>query len=329
MPWGLQTHIYAPAGVDLRNKWQICGNQPGEPPETREMGIGAPPEGLYLREDIQITANFSMVSFVKKETKAASKAMVDRFVKKAELLDAGVLTGMIEDGRLRTLNPADRTSTMPPMSPMMSPRPISAQPNPAAPPMSPSMPYMLPRSPTNRYRPGTGQYEPQGSPGFAPPQTVPQTSQNFVAELPADYYHPQQQDASHLQAPNRLSHASERASGSPNSNDGRWSAAASDYQSSVSSRPTSYASDHGSMRSPGIDQKGFAAELPTMNETREEHDGSQAALKKLEGGGDYDQGRVNGYPRDQKQGYQPYNPQDFGRPSSGGAPPKYQEYQRR
>jgi len=327
MPWGLQTHIYAPAGVDLRNKWQICGNQPGEPPETREMGIGAPPEGLYLREDIQITANFSMVSFVKKETKAASLKMVDRLIKTAELLDAGALTAMMEDGKLRTLNPADRTSTMPPMSPMMSPRPLSAQPN-YAQPMSPSMPYVLPRSPTNRYRPGTGQYEPQGSPGLAPQQMVPQTSQSFVAELPADYYHPQQQDSKHLQAPNRLSHASELANNSPNSNDGRWSTTASDYQSSVSSRPTSYASDH--MRSPGIDQKGFAAELPTMNETREEHNGSQAALKKLEGGGNYDQrGRPNDYPRDQKQGYQPYNPQDFGRPSSGGAPPRYQEYQRR
>ena len=33
MPWGLQTHIYAPAGVEMRNKYQIKGNQPGEPLE--------------------------------------------------------------------------------------------------------------------------------------------------------------------------------------------------------------------------------------------------------------------------------------------------------
>ena len=46
LPFGLQTHTYAPANVDLRNKWQICGNQPGEPPEPKELGSGAPPEGL-------------------------------------------------------------------------------------------------------------------------------------------------------------------------------------------------------------------------------------------------------------------------------------------
>lgn len=58
MPWGLQTHIYAPAGVDLRNKWQIRGNQPGEPPEHRELGSAAPLEGLYLREDVEIVSLF-------------------------------------------------------------------------------------------------------------------------------------------------------------------------------------------------------------------------------------------------------------------------------
>ena len=54
LPMGLQTHIYAPAGVETRNKYKICGNQPGEPREPVEMGIGAPPEGLYLREDVEI-----------------------------------------------------------------------------------------------------------------------------------------------------------------------------------------------------------------------------------------------------------------------------------
>ncbi|KAF2817226.1 uncharacterized protein BDZ99DRAFT_456979 [Mytilinidion resinicola] len=310
MPWGLQTHIYAPAGVDLRNKWQICGNQPGEPPEQREMGIGAPPEGLYLREDIEIKCNFTMVSFVKKETKAASKILVDRLIKKAELLDAGVLHAMMEDGKLRTLNPADRTSTMPtPMSPQLT----------SAMPMSPGQQYVLPRSPTNRYRPQTGGgYQPPGSPAFAPQQMaphyqgVPQTYQNVVMELPGDYYHAPQ-DSAHLQAPDRYSHASEAASNSPNSNDGRWSVAASDHHSSISSRPTSYASDHGSMRSPGMEQKGFAAELPAMAETREEHDGSRDALKKLEG-----QDRNSQYPADQKQNYRPYNPESFSRP-----PPPY------
>src|SRR5271168_5612571 len=51
MPWGLQTHIYAPLGLDIRDKWQIRGNQPGEPREVRELGVDAPHDGLYLRED--------------------------------------------------------------------------------------------------------------------------------------------------------------------------------------------------------------------------------------------------------------------------------------
>ena len=75
MPWGLQTHIYAPMGVDLRNKWQIRGNQPGEPAEPRELGSGAPADGLYLREDVEIRCNITVVPFVKKELRAASATM--------------------------------------------------------------------------------------------------------------------------------------------------------------------------------------------------------------------------------------------------------------
>ncbi|EGS21727.1 uncharacterized protein CTHT_0035940 [Thermochaetoides thermophila DSM 1495] len=113
MPWGLQTHIYAPMHVDLRNTYRICGNQPGvEPPEVPEIGLralGAPADGLYLREDIEIRCNVTVMSFVKSQLKKAGGEMVKRIIKKAELLDAGVLQAMIEDGKLRTINPADRT----------------------------------------------------------------------------------------------------------------------------------------------------------------------------------------------------------------------------
>lgn len=99
MPWGLQTHIYAPAGVETRNKWQIRGNQPGEPPEPRELGSAAPSDGLYLREDVEIKCNFTMVPFVKSANKAASKVLVDRLIKKAELIDAEILRQMMESNR--------------------------------------------------------------------------------------------------------------------------------------------------------------------------------------------------------------------------------------
>lgn len=128
MPWGLQTHIYAPMNVNLKNRYRIAGNQPGvEPPEQLEIGLaqlGAPSDGLYLRDDVEIKCNVAVVGFVKSQLKNASREMVSRIIKKAELLDAGVLQGMIENGRLRTVNPNDRSSnTMSPDGSRSPPRP--------------------------------------------------------------------------------------------------------------------------------------------------------------------------------------------------------------
>lgn len=237
MPWGLQTHTYAPANVDLRVKYQICGSQPGEPPETRELGIGAPPEGLYLREDYEIKCNITMIGFVKKEMQAASKVLVDRMLKKAELLDAGVLSAMMEDGKLKTINPADRSRH-------------------SAAPLSPGQnPYKLPQSP--------------GLPSqqtHLPPKQA--SGQNVVMELPGDFYHAQP-PSGHLQPHEaRYSTTSDGSRTSPNPSDNRWS-----YESDASSRPTSYASS-GGLRSPGLDayNKEYSSELPTMEETREEYE---------------------------------------------------------
>ncbi|CAN8096716.1 unnamed protein product [Discula destructiva] len=151
MPWGLQTHIYAPMNVDLKNRYRISGNQPGfEPPETQEIGLsslGAPSDGLYLRDDIEIKCNYAVASFVKSQLKAASKDMVARIIKKAELLDAGVLHAMIENGKLKTINPNDRTNNMSPNgsmsgqpSPTFSNRLGAASPTPSA-----AQPYQIPR----------------------------------------------------------------------------------------------------------------------------------------------------------------------------------------
>jgi hypothetical protein len=273
MPWGLQTHIYAPAGVDLRNKWQICGNQPGEPPETRELGIDAPAEGLYLREDIQITCNMTMVNFVKKETKAASKVLVERLIKKAELLDSGELHAMMENGKLKTVNPADKTGR-----PQSSSMPLP----------SPRLPYALPASPR--------------SPNFPQEQggaQVANSSQDIIMELPGDYYHPQ---------PSPNFRNSDLTGPSPNPSEGRWSHVSNDYQSSVSSRPSSYASD--GLRSPGVEHKGFATELPTMKETREEY---EDARRRLEG---------EQYADDRKY---KYNPQDFAHTQQPAQPPHFSQ----
>lgn len=120
MPWGLQTHVYPPGGIDLRVKYSIRGNQPGEPPEARELGSQAPAEGLYLREDIEIKANWTMISFVKKGMKDASKVMIARLIKKAELIDQEILRQMMDATGQQDRLTAGGNSPQPPMSPGLS-----------------------------------------------------------------------------------------------------------------------------------------------------------------------------------------------------------------
>lgn len=316
--------MYAPMNIDLRNKWRVAGNQPGEPHEPTEMGIGAPNDGLYLREDVEIKANFTMISFVKKEMKASAKKMVDRLVKKAELLDAGLLQAMFENGRLTTINPADRTNNQflgaGGEGPPGSPRPHSAyassiKNHPFYAPLQPH-PATLP----SRHSSHASSHSYGGTP-YNPaalyPQNQPHNQQSVAVELPGDYPgqpspqpHQQTQNAYlHPQDNSRHSAMSELSADSPNGDSPtvghqRWSdapSASSHYAQSSSSRPTSYATDTtGGMRSPRFEQNGFAP----MHETKEEHEGDQAsALKRLEGQRVQTPQTTGGFP--------PYNPADY------------------
>lgn len=254
MPWGLQTHVYAPMGVDLRNKWQIRGNQPGEPPESRELGSGAPPEGLYLREDIEIKCNAAMVSFVKKEMKAASKTMVDRLVKKAELIETGVLQAMMEDGKLKTMNPADRSQTFPTQG-QYSPSGL----------LSPNGQF-APQSPGLQGFHSQTAYARQSSYGAPSPQFSQMPPPNGLAiEMLGSTQFVPQDNQQHLRPNNpRYSTAvSEMSSASPNQASFPMNSSQSDRQSyadSVSSFPSSHG--QGAMASPGNEKRAFVAELP-------------------------------------------------------------------
>lgn len=87
LPRGLQTHVYAPTGLDIRGKWGVCGNMPGEPREPIELGLpDAPREGLYLREDVDMRCQIWATGFVKKTLKKAHSMLVDRLVIKADML---------------------------------------------------------------------------------------------------------------------------------------------------------------------------------------------------------------------------------------------------
>ena len=78
LPNGIQTHTFAPAGLDLRGKWTVGGNEPGEPRETLELGMDAPREGLYVREDVDMRCNIFLTGFVKKNLTKSHKSVVDK-----------------------------------------------------------------------------------------------------------------------------------------------------------------------------------------------------------------------------------------------------------
>ena len=84
---GLQTHCYAPMGLDIKGKWTLGGTLPHEPREAVEMGLGAPKQGLWLREDVDMKCNIIMTSFVKKTLKKAHATLVERLVEKSHLLE--------------------------------------------------------------------------------------------------------------------------------------------------------------------------------------------------------------------------------------------------
>ncbi|KAL2132897.1 hypothetical protein VTI74DRAFT_3175 [Chaetomium olivicolor] len=320
MPWGLQTHIYAPMNVDLRNKYRIAGNQPGvEPPEVPEIGLkalGAPTDGLYLREDIEIKCNLTVMSFVKSQLKKAGAEMVRRIIKKAELLDAGVLQAMIEDGKLKTINPADRSHST--KSPLPSPTSLHYSPSvTGSPPIgSPPTPYHVPRVQSmylGYHRPGTagsqghGPYNPHPAvPEFgAPhgPQELPGVEANPASqapiEMPGDFYHaapnlqparqsPQQVHQSSPPRSNResLIDPTQHPPVSPSTSaPGQWS--------SPSTRPVSISTIGASGL--GLDNKShYPAPLTLHRETSEEHQGNKGN---------------KGSP--QPPQYAPYNPADY------------------
>lgn len=90
LPRGLQTHVYAPAGLEIKEKWSIGGNEPGEEREVIELGLsnlGVPREGLYLREDVDMNCNIFLTGFVKRTLNKAHKVLIERLVVKADLAD--------------------------------------------------------------------------------------------------------------------------------------------------------------------------------------------------------------------------------------------------
>ncbi|KAK3684388.1 hypothetical protein LTR37_020323 [Vermiconidia calcicola] len=212
-PWGMQSHVFAPLNTDMRQTYRIGGNQPGEPRESRELGVDTPLDGLYLREDVNIMCNTPFAAgFVKKEMKESSKIMIDRITRKAELLDEGKLHAMFEHGKLKTSKPS--------AEPTFIDRPA---PSPGSQPESPGQVGTPFRSPAldskgfgkyyevapgraesvhernSQYVPEYQQNSYQG-PNYAGGEK-PGQQQNFISELPGSFYQPQPQQSNELYPP--------------------------------------------------------------------------------------------------------------------------------
>jgi len=218
--------------------------------------------------------------------KAASKAMVERMIRKAELVDAGVLQAMFDEkGKLTTLSQNDRRMTFEPTTPAPnSPGTFQSVYGPNG------INLRSPSHSSNRQ----SAYGRQSS--YYPPNQ--QGGNGLAIEMPGDtQYHA---NGAHLH-PNdqRNSAYSELSGNSPQPPNGRWSGVQSDAQSSNGSeysRPTHWSAPE-PMRSPMMNpSKSFAAELP----------GSEIAAptRSPNPQGEERQHDQSG------QGYQ-YNPQDY------------------
>jgi hypothetical protein len=95
---GLQTHCYAPLGLNIKGKWTLGGSLPGEPVAPVELGVGAPLQGLWLREDVDMKCNIMMTSFVKKTLKKAHSHLVERLLVKAQIVEAAEKNQRLSEG---------------------------------------------------------------------------------------------------------------------------------------------------------------------------------------------------------------------------------------
>ncbi len=106
LPDGLQSHIYAPMGLNMRGRWTLGGSLPGEPRQAVEIGLGVPKTGLWLREDVEMKVNVVMGGFVKKTTKKAHATLVQRLVEKSHIIEAQAHNTGLAEQRFRDSYPA-------------------------------------------------------------------------------------------------------------------------------------------------------------------------------------------------------------------------------
>ncbi|KAK7958410.1 hypothetical protein PG988_013258 [Apiospora saccharicola] len=108
---GLQTHVYAPMGTDIRNRWTLGGTLPGEPPSPKSSASALPARActsakyvdsfsvaaasvsvsvfpLVLaprqQQDVELRCNFLMASFVRKTLSKAHTKVIENIAERAK-----------------------------------------------------------------------------------------------------------------------------------------------------------------------------------------------------------------------------------------------------
>jgi hypothetical protein len=120
LPLGLQTHCYAPMGLDIKEKWTLGGNEPHEPVQPVELGIGAPMSGLYIREDVEMKCNFLMTRFVRRTLKDCLATLVSRLVVKTQLHEAAEKNKRLTYSPIQSHHSFSSGPSSPPTSPSLS-----------------------------------------------------------------------------------------------------------------------------------------------------------------------------------------------------------------
>ncbi|KAL1839057.1 hypothetical protein VTJ49DRAFT_1921 [Mycothermus thermophilus] len=122
LPTGVQTHCYAPAGLNIRERWTVGGFLPGEPRQPVELGLKVPPTGLYLREDVDMRCNVIMTSFVKKTLKRSHATLVERLKIRAEIAASSGTSGNAYASSSNSSGRNSRSSDSSDVSSMTTPR---------------------------------------------------------------------------------------------------------------------------------------------------------------------------------------------------------------
>ncbi|KAF3002899.1 hypothetical protein E8E13_001736 [Curvularia kusanoi] len=102
----LETHVYAPLGLDIRGKWSVGGSLPGEPKDRTDPGLKVPRTGLYIREEVKMTCSKLLMGFVKKTFKDSHSHLVEKLVERAHILESNLANQRLK--ALRSVDPKDR-----------------------------------------------------------------------------------------------------------------------------------------------------------------------------------------------------------------------------